>query len=155
MAMVGMMIFNPIPPNAWCWTGSSGQVGLNIPDSITDTSTIRPYFGVLGWTWNNLNAVDYIEVWTMEDTDNDTIIDQSEINNRQAYRLENFNKNAVYNQRLVPRSFFHGISGSKQFMYIYGKDINGATSTDTNIAGLGPNGDATRGDSCIAYFTIQ
>ncbi|MBA7568549.1 hypothetical protein ES708_10278 [subsurface metagenome] len=84
------------------------------------------------------------------------MIDQSELDNiKLLITREDLNLD-IDNIKLTPR-YFMGSSliteGASYFLISVGKDLSGDVSCDTsNMAGLGPEGDATHSDSSIRQF---
>lgn len=142
----------PVLINAW--VGSDIKVGINYP---TDKIKVAVPFTVRGWCWNTEQGIDYYELWLIEDMNNDSIITQGEYENRRVIiRQEDFNiekmdlpltKRYAINSSMVTQN-------KKYFLFIYGKDLNGDLSADTNLIGLTWAGDSTRTESMIRYFTI-
>ena len=157
LLVIGTLCFligiSPILINAW--VNSNINVGINYP---SDGDVVAIPFTVRGWCWNTDQDNDYYELWLVEDTNEDTIISETELNNKViVHRQEDFNIHET-NLPLTPRYKVNSDmaqQNKKYFMFIYGKDLNGDISADTNLVGLGPEGDATRTDSMLRYFRTK
>ncbi len=155
--IIGLLCFligiSPILINAW--VGTEVSIGISYPK---DGDVVAIPFTVRGWCWNTDQDIDFYELWLVEDTNEDTTISETELNNKiVVHRQEDFNIQET-NLPLTPRYKVNSdmVEQDKNyFMFIYGKDLNGDISADTNLVGLGPGGDATRTDSMIQYFRAK
>jgi len=144
---------SPVLINAW--VGSDPSLGINYP---TDKIKVAVPFTVRGWCWNTSQGIDYYEIWLIEDTNEDSIVTQNEYDAREiVVRQEDFNIQET-NLPLTKRYAINSdkvTQGKRYFLFIYGKDLNGDYSVDTDIVGLTWEGDSTRTESMIRYFTIS
>ncbi|MCD6220696.1 hypothetical protein J7K25_00860 [bacterium] len=143
------------PVLLWAWVGSNPSVGFNYPQ---DGDVVSIPFTPKGWCYNTENGIDYYEIWLIEDTNDDSTINETELDNKTVIiKQENFNierDNLFLTSRYLMK-FPLLEEGKKYFLFIYAVDLNGDVSWDTNIVGLGEDGDSTRTDSCISYFTVS
>ena len=89
---------------------------------------------------------------------NTGITPQDYANRRTIHIQNNFNQPDKTNLNLTPR--YHITSGlvqpnKKYYMFIYAVDMDGNFSADTNIIGLTYQGDSTRTESMLRYFTTK
>jgi len=148
-----MIIISPVLLRAW--VGSNFSIGINYPD---DNNIVAIPFTVKGWCWNTEQGIDFYEIWLIEDTNVDSVISETELNNKIVVHKQNDFNIEEMNLPLTPRykvnsSIAH--QNKNYFLFIYGKDLNGNLSADTNLVGLEPGGDATRTDSMIQYFKAK
>ena len=145
----------------WAWTGSDqcawiSRLGTGTTSYTLDGETVTTPFTVFGRSRNVTQGVDYTELYLVEDTDTDTIFDQSELDNKQLLiKREDLNID-IDNIQLTPRYFVDSswvTEGSRYFIVSNQKDLNGDEMMDfSTMAGLGEDGDATHPDSAIRYF---
>ena len=143
------------------WTGSDqcawiSRLGTGTTSYTLDGETVTVPFTVFGRSRNLTQGVDYTELYLVEDTDTDTIFDQSELDNKKLLkRRPNLNID-IDNIQLTPRYFVDSswvTEGSRYFIVSNQKDLNGDEMMDfATMAGLGPDGDGTHADSAIRYF---
>jgi hypothetical protein len=155
--LIGLLSFiigiSPVLINAW--VGSNPSIGISYPD---DGDIIAVPFTVRGWCWNTSQGIDFYEIWLIEDTNEDSTVTQAEYDARTiVHTQEDFNIEET-DLPLTPRYKVNSDmveQSKKYFLFIYAKDLNGDVSADTDIVGLGPEGDATRTESMIRYFTLS
>ena len=143
------------------WTGSDqcawiSRLGTGETSYTLDGETVTVPFTVFGRSRNLTQGVDYTELYLVEDTDGDTVFDQSELDNKQLLiKREDLNID-IDNIQLTPRYFVDSswvTEGSRYFIVSNQKDLNGDEMMNfTTMAGLGPSGDLTHPDSAIRYF---
>jgi len=143
------------------WTGSSGYGGFNSPDAVGDNSIVYTPFTVSGWGFNNDQGTDYYSISLIPDTDTDSIIDQSEWDNRVEITKYDYNFE-LYDANLTGRyecdtSLVSGTGASTGMFFLFydAIDLNGDACWSNDIIGLTAAGDGTRPDSCIAQFEIK
>lgn len=144
-----------LPVLIFAWVGSDLSLGITYPG---DGDQVAVPFTVRGWCWNTSQGVDWYEIWLVEDTNEDSIVAQAEFDARTVvHRQEDFNIEET-DLPLTPRYAVTSAMaevGNKYFLFIYARDLNGDYSADTDIVGLSPDGDATRTDSMLQYFTVS
>ena len=138
------------------WVNSNLVVGITYPK--TDDIVQTP-FTVRGFCWNSTQGVDYYALVLIEDSDKNGVISSSEFANRRTvHKQEDFNRLNEKDLPLTPRykmdSSLVG-QNKKYFLFIYAVDLNGNISADTNLIGLTKNGDSTRTETMLRYFTVQ
>lgn len=86
-------------------------------------------------------------------------ISEYDFNNRQTLIVQqDFNQVNKVNVNLTPRYFMDSTKvtqDKKYYIFMYAVDLNGNVSADTNIIGLNWEGDSTRTESMLRYFTIK
>jgi len=155
--LIGLLSFiigiSPVLINAW--VGSDPSLGINYP---SDKVTVPVPFTVRGWCWNTSQGIDWYEIWLIEDTNEDSTVTQAEYDAKTiVHTQEDFNIEET-DLPLTPRYKVNSDiveQGKKYFLFIYAKDLNGDVSADTNIVGLTWEGDSTRTESMIRYFTVS
>lgn len=144
----------------FAWTGSDPIVEITYPDAVADNSSVAIPFTPRGRCYNSINEMDYYELYLVEDTDTDTIIDQAEYDAKvKVIKQEDYNFN-YSNANLTPRykiDSSYCTDGNKYFLVLYGMDINGDPSaTLVDLVGQGPEGGSGGWiDREIAYFTAS
>ena len=143
------------------WTGSSqcawiSRLGTGTTSYTLDGETVTVPFTVFGRSRNLTQGVDYTELYLIEDTDDDAVIDQGELDNKKLLiRREDLNLD-IDNIRLTPRYYVDSswvTEGGRYFIVSNQKDLNGDFMQDLDtLVGLGPDGDLDHPDSVIRYF---
>jgi len=100
--------------------------------------------------------MDYTNLYLIEDTNSDSIIQQSELDNIELLvHREDLNLD-IDNVQFGPRYLLGSdkiVEGNSYFLILPSKDLNGDCSVDTsNMAGLTGEGDETHSDSDIRQF---
>jgi hypothetical protein len=158
LAMVAGMLF--------AWPVGYTYVGINTPSPTAHGATVARPFSVFGWCWNATRAIDYYEIWLIEDTNTDSAISQAEYDARVVVRRqEDFNVPDKTDQRLTSRyevSAEELTPGNQYFLFIYAVDIDGVPTCDTGIVGAEPDGTGITvaspnvdADEVISYFRVE
>ena len=94
MKRLFVLIFGIIfPVLLWAWVGSNPSVGFNYPQ---DGDVVSIPFTPKGWCYNTENGIDYYEIWLIEDTNDDSTISETELDNKTVIiKQENKQENEI------------------------------------------------------------
>ena len=155
---IGILLF---PLFLLGWVGSSGEGGFNSPDAVGDNSIVYTPFTITGWGFNQSQGTDLYTIFLFPDTNADSVIDQTEWDNKVEITKYDYNFE-LYNATLSERYECDtdlvdgtGVEIGMFFLFYDALDLNGDACWSNDIIGLGPEGDGTRPDSCIALFEIK
>ncbi len=145
----------------WAWTGSDPasyvqRIGTGTSSATLDGETITVPSSVFVRAYNLTQGMDYTNLYLIDDTNSDSIIQQSELDNIELLvHREDLNLD-IDNVQFGPRYLLGSdkiVEGNSYFLILPSKDLNGDCSVDTsNMAGLTGEGDETHSDSDIRQF---
>ena len=145
----------------WAWTGSDPasyvqRIGTGTSSATLDGETITVPSSVFVRAYNLTQGMDYTNLYLIEDTNSDSIIQQSELDNIELLvHREDLNLD-IDNVQFGPRYLLDSGKigeGNSYFLILPSKDLNGDTSTDTStLADCPYSGDATHTDTDVRQF---
>ena len=143
------------------WTGSDPasyvqRIGTGTSSATLDGETITVPSSVFVRAYNLTQGMDYTNLYLIEDTNSDSIIQQSELDNIELLvHREDLNLD-IDNVQFGPRYLLGSdkiVEGNSYFLILPSKDLNGDTSTDTaTLADCPYDGDGTHTDSDVRQF---
>ena len=143
------------------WVGSDPTIEIVSPNGANDNETVKSYVQVKVKQYNSTNGIDYAKYYLVEDTDEDSIIDQSEWDNRKVIvsdiiGIQDINQDKVFSIDFLGQNWVS--SGKYYFIIGVGRDLSGDTSCDTNlIVGETADGGGSSGiaDKAISRFKVE
>jgi len=143
------------------WVGSDPTIEIISPDGTNDNDVLKSYIQVKVKQYNSSNGIDYAKYYLVEDTDNDSIIDQTEWDNRKVIAndtigIQDINQDKVFTIDFIGKNWV----SSDKYYFIIGVevDLNGDTSCDTSlIVGETSDGGGSSGitDKAISHFKVE
>jgi len=145
----------------WAWTGSDPasyvqRIGTGTSSATLDGETITVPSSVFVRAYNLTQGMDYTNLYLIDDTNSDSIIQQSELDNIELLvHREDLNLD-IDNVQFGPRYLLGSdkiVEGNSYFLILPSKDLNGDISTDTStLADCPYDGDGTHSDSDVRQF---
>ena len=143
------------------WTGSDPasyitRLGTGATSATLDGETVNIPASVFANVRNTTQGIDITKLYLIEDTNSDSIIQQSELDNIKMICERPDMNFLIDNVQFGPRYFLDSsliVEGDSYFLILPSKDLNGDTSTDTaTLADCPYDGDATHTDTDVRQF---
>ena len=147
---------------AIAWTGSDPcsyitRLGTGTTSATLDGETVSIPASVFVNVRNTLQGIDITKLYLIEDTNSDSVIQQSELDNIKMIKdRPDMNFPEIDNIQFGPRYLLDSSlikEGNSYFLILPSKDLNGDTNTDTStLADCSYDGDATHSDTDVRQF---
>ena len=143
------------------WTGSNPasyitRLGTGTTSATLDGETVNIPASVFANVRNTTQGIDITKLYLIEDTNSDSIIQQSELDNIKMI-CERPDMNFLIDNVQFGQRYLLGsdkiVEGDSYFLILPSKDLNGDISTDTStLADCPYDGDGTHSDSDVRQF---